>query len=578
MRLEHKFSENTSILFEPQLNFGSGSYREYSTFSTSSLANGGVDTLKVNDGFSDNNGNNNNWNTSGSLLFRQKIGKPGRTISVNVRYNFSNNVIDGFNRSQTKVHDESMAVSPDDVDQRFNNNSRGTSLSGRLVYTEPLTDYLFLEANYQYSWNLNTSEKNTYDIETGLRNDIYSNDIMNESHNQRAGASFTYQKDKFRAQLGAAINPTNTYNKTNEKTYSNKVVNWSPQAMLSYEMTQNSNVRIFYFGNSSQPSTSQLMPVPDNSDPLNISLGNPYLKPYFNHNIRARFGYTNKKTFTSVNANVRAGFVENALTNAQWYDKAGVRYSIPVNGPMKPSLNGQLFVNSPFGKSGFSIFSMTSLNYNESESYVGTNNFRDTKADMYYNMETAVFDHELFHKDFPALDKAEDMFSVNRNQTLGFSQNIRLTYRNDFVELNAGARTRMNKSWYTMNNEVKPTWNNTVNGSMNWTIPGGINIIADARYNWYEGYTTAQEDEVILNAEITKLLFKKKFTLALKAYDILGQSKNLSVSDSSNYHMESRNNTLGRYVIVSLTYRFGNFAGGGRRGPGPGGMGGPPRR
>ena len=178
------------------------------------------------------------------------------------------------------------------------------------------------------------------------------------------------------------------------------------------------------------------------------------------------------------------------------------------------------------------------------------------------------------------------MFSVNKNQTLGFTQRLRFTYRNDFVELNIGARTRMNKSWYTLNQEVAPTWNNQADGSMNWTIPGGINIIAEAKYNWYNGYSTPQEDEIILNAEITKLLFKKKFTLALKAYDILGQSKNLSVSDSSNYHLETRNNTLGRYIILSLTYRFGNFnqGGGQRRGPGGpmggphGGFGGHPRR
>ena len=105
---------------------------------------------------------------------------------------------------------------------------------------------------------------------------------------------------------------------------------------------------------------------------------------------------------------------------------------------------------------------------------------------------------------------------------------------------------------------------------MNWTIPGGLNLIADADYNWYNGYTTPQEDEIILNAEITQLLFNNKFTLALKAYDILGQSKNLSVSDSSNYHLETRNNTLGRYIILSLTYRFGDFGAmqNNRRGPG----------
>lgn len=118
---------------------------------------------------------------------------------------------------------------------------------------------------------------------------------------------------------------------------------------------------------------------------------------------------------------------------------------------------------------------------------------------------------------------------------------------------------------------VNTTWNNQIDASMNWTIPGGFNIISDVDYNWYNGYTTPQADEIILNAEITKLLFKDKFTLALKAYDILGQSKNLSVTDSSNYHQEVRNNTLGRYIILSLTYRFGTFNGGGHGGPmGPG--------
>ena len=103
-----------------------------------------------------------------------------------------------------------------------------------------------------------------------------------------------------------------------------------------------------------------------------------------------------------------------------------------------------------------------------------------------------------------------------------------------------------------------------------------MNIIAEAQYNWYNGYTSPQESEVVLNAEITQLIFKNKFTLALKAYDILGQSKNIYVTDATNYHLETRNNTLGRYIILSLTYRFGKFKGskGGQQ-RGPGGFGGP---
>ena len=590
VRLEHEFSENTSILFEPQVNFGSGNFSEIADFETYSDRPGTSGKEKTNDGYTNNNGANDNWSTSGFLLFRQRIGKPGRTISANIRYSFSDNKLAGMNQSLTNVFDESSDYRPSEiVNQFYDSRSKNASLRGRVVYTEPLAKYLFLEANYEYSWNRSESVKDTYDSgsnaldqagklqyvsDGAVRNDIYSNDILNRYINQRAGLNLSWQKDKFRAQLGAAVNPTDTKNETNGEKYESKVINWSPQAMLRYDVNDNTNIRMFYFGRSSQPSTSQLMPVPDNSNPLNVSFGNPYLKPYFNHNIRANFGYTNKKSFTSVHANIRGGLVQDAITNAQWYDKAGAQYSIPVNGPGTGNINARIMVNSPLGKSDFSIFSMTNGGYNQSTSYIGTGKL-DTGR--YYDAENAEFDYDLFHKDFPTLE-GRDEFSTNRIQTLNFTQRLRLTYRNDFVELTLGGRTRMSKSWYTIASATNTTtWNNQIDASMNWTIPGGINILSDVDYNWYEGYTTPQEDEFILNAEITKLLFKNTCTLALKAYDIFAQSKNLSVTDASNYHQEVRNNTLGRYIIVSFTYRFGTF--GGNRGSGPGGpMGGPPRR
>ena len=587
VRLEHKFSENTSILFEPQFNFGMGRYSEYSDFSTKRMADDVLSPTNI--GFNDNSGNNRYLSTSGFLLLRQRLGKPGRTISANVRYSFSNNVLDGLNQSFTlsdEDYDGEWDTDPEVVNQRIERKTIGTSLSGRVVYTEPLGHDFYLEANYQYSWNRNVSDKLAYnsgnsgDVLTGevtsldyvekgeTLDETYSNEIFNRSVSQRGGLNVSYQKEKFRAQLGAAINPTQTYNRTNGEKYESNVINWSPQAMLNYEINDNSHVRVFYFGRSSQPSTSQLMPVPDNSNPLSISLGNPYLEPYFNHNLRAMFGFTDKETFTSVHARFGGSIVENAITNAQWYDQAGIQYSIPVNGPGTGSVNGNVMVNSPFGQSGFSIFSMSTARYNETTSYIGNGTLDSEK---YYDAANAAFNYDLFHADFPDMESATDMFSVNRTQSLNVMQRLRLTYRNDFVEITAGGRTRVSKSWFTIaGQQVGATWNNQVEASMNWTLPAGINIISDVDYNWYNGYTTPQEDEVILNAEITKLLFKNKFTLALKAYDILGQSKNLSVTDSGNYHSEVRNNTLGRYIILSLTYRFGNFGAAGGR-PGAGG-------
>jgi hypothetical protein len=587
VRLEHKFSENTSILFQPQVSFGKGDFLEFSDFETLTERNG--NTSRTNEGFTNSTGSNSNWKTNGFFLFRQKLGKAGRTLSFNIRYNFSGNETNGFNQSLTSTFDEFDIQSDSIINQRYVQNQSTNSLTGRLTYTEPLGKGFFIEANYEASYNKTTSTKNTFDSgnvdvftkdsylynPTGeLRNDLYSSEIINRYVNQSIGGNFVYQKDKLRAQVGVSANPTDTHNETSGyDTYDSHVLNWAPQAMLWYDIDDNTNVRGFYFGRSQQPSVSQLMKVPDNTNPLSVSFGNMYLLPYFNHDIRTEFRHTNKETYMSINAGIDGGIVEDPIVNAQWYGTNGVQYSIPVNG--KDSYNGSLRVmlNTPIAKSNFSIFNMFRASYSKSSSYIGSS----VDMSSYYDSENNVLDEEKFLEDFESLG-----FTLNNLQTVGLTERIRFTYRNDLVELTAGARTRMSKSWYTVANQsTNMTWSNMASASMNWTLPGGFGIVAEGNYNWYNGYTTEQDPQLILNAKITKLLFKEKFTLALNAYDILDQAQNLSISDSSNYHTETLNNTLGRYIIVSLTYRFGNFGGkGGHRGPGggPGGRGpmGPP--
>ncbi len=594
VRLDHKFSDNTSILFEPQVNFGSGDFTEYSKFNTTTVSAAGDSTL-TNSGFTENIGANQNVSTSGFLLFRQKLGKAGRTLSANINYNLSWNKLDGTNQSLTETEDDTEIVN-----QRYNQKSNSTSLSARLVYTEPIAKNLFLEANYMYSWNRSTSLKDTYDSGSNGTsgdhltyttdgeeyNSAYSSSIINTYQNHQAGANIMYQKEKLRAQVGVSANPTITDNETNGETYHSTVLNWAPQVMFNYEFSDNSNIRLFYNGRSSQPSTSQLMPVADNSDPLNVSFGNPYLEPYFTHSLRAMFGYTNKETFFSLRGHLNGSLVQNTITSAIWYDSAGAQYSMPLNGENSGNASMMLMINSPIARSKFSIFSMTNLSYNSSISYVGkTEGSKGQELiDNYYNASDGTMDYEAFHSDFfgdGATLTFGDYFTDSHTQTTSVTERLRFTYRDDIVEVTIGGRTRMSKSWYSISSyNQSATWNNNVSASMNWTIPGGLGLVTEGNYNWYRGYTTAQEDEIICNIEITKLLFKNKVTLADKAYDKFNQTKNKKLKNKTKLKNEVRNNTLGRYIVVSLTYRFGTFQKGNNRrggfgGPG-GGFGGPP--
>jgi hypothetical protein len=416
--------------------------------------------------------------------------------------------------------------------------------------------------------------------------------VVNENNSQNIGANALYQTDKMRFQLGFSARPTKTHNETTRAgraldPYDDFRWRFSPQGMLWWEMSDDANMRMFYRGSSEQPSVSRLIPVPDNTDPLNIGFGNPYLAPYFSHSLRGEYRYSNRRKFSSVNVRFDGAYTQDPIVNAIWYGPNGAQYSMPFNGPDSFNANVNMFANIPLGQSNFSISNMARAGYSKSSSYVGGEDV-SSKIDNYYNATTGDMDYDSFLKSY---NNKEFAFTENTTRTLSATERLRVTYRNDNLELSVSGRTRMNKSWYTIAKESDNTmtFNNQIRASVNWTWEEpGITFKSDYNFNWYNGYASNLNytPEHILNAEIQKLLFKRKMTLALKGYDILGQAKNISVSDNSNYHSEVVNNTLGRYIVLSLTWRFGTFdrdkmrprGMGGPGGYGGRGPGGPPRR
>jgi len=601
MRLEHKFSENTSILFQPQFNFGRGNYNQTSVFNTEREEDGA--STPTNEGFTINSGDNRNWQTRGFLLFRQRLGIPGRTLSVNGDWNLSNNFLDGYNQSLTNTYTAGAATA-ELVNQRIDQSSLSRSLGSRIVYTEPLGNYFYLEGSYNIRWSKSESTKDVYnsggvpysftmtppsmlfDPNGELKDDTYSNEIINRSLTQNFGLAFMYQKEKLRAQLGASAIATDTYNYTNGKEYDpGRIWNFAPRAMLFYDFNDNSNVRLFYWGRSAQPSTSQLMPVMDNSNPLSMSLGNPYLTPYFSHGLRSDLEYSQKKIFFTARLHLEGNYTQSPITNAVWYDTAGRSYSFPVNG--EDTFNGsvRLMINSPIARSKFTISNMTRASYSKSGSYIGKSSL---DMSSYFNANDE-FDYEAFHTNYFVGNNFssswDNDFQANTTRSLTLVERLRASYRGDNLEVMLSGRTRFSKPWYTVQAEVDPTWANQISASFNWTVSRtlGLEIGTDADYNWYRGYTTDQPSELVWNANISIPVIKRQATIALKAYDLLDMAKNLTVTDTENYHSEVRNNTLGRYVILSFTWRFGNFGKAGeqmrsRMGGGPGGMMGGGRR
>ena len=265
MRMEHKFSENTSIIFEPRLNFGGGSFAETENTLTRTWNYSQTDTLDTNSSTSLQSGNNRNLSTSGFALLRQKLGIPGRTLTVMGSYDLSRNrIFDGLNKSNTITYDSQgneSGTTP--IDQSYKQESNSTSLWARATFTQPLAEKLFAEINASYSWSESNSNKSTYDnLNGGALVDSYTNDIFNRFTSQTVGANLLYQPGEARFQLGFSLIPSQMRNRTNSgSSYQIDTTitrfNWSPQLMIYTPLGENGSLRFNYRGRSNTPSTKQ---------------------------------------------------------------------------------------------------------------------------------------------------------------------------------------------------------------------------------------------------------------------------------------------------------------------------------
>ena len=587
MRIEHTFSPSASLIFQPQFSYRMSGSGSTSTSSTQyDYFDGGL--VDMNDSWSNNSSNTKSLSASGNLMYRQRIVIPGRTLTVNLRYNLSNSLTDGFTQSLTNTFNQfNGSTLSTIVNQRNDQTSKQASITANATYTEPLGNYFYVEGNYSYGWNHSLSTKDVYNSgifdenafvidnppynrNGEVRDDGYSNSILNDYVNQSIGANLLYQGDRLRAQVGASLRPTKTHNATTRASYqidtTFTVINWSPNAQVIWDATDNLNIRFFYRGNSSQPNISQLMPVPDNSNPINVSLGNPSLAPYFSHNINGEFRFNNRQKFSSANLRFNAGMVQNPIVNAQMI-VSGRTFTMPFNGHDTYNGSLNLTTNTPIFTTRFTLSTQTGVNGSRNYSYTG-NNLDVTK---YFSDDTyADFNYGAFLNDFSDISNSK-YFVLKSNTNLSANERVTFTWRADDFDFRVGASTNYQRTWVDQD-VTTSTFRNAVTSSFTWDWDlTGLTFDTDVNYNWYNGYATNPTPTLLWNMEIEKLIFKNQATIALRGYDLLGQTKNFSLSTSGTTYTESFTNSLGRYIIVAFTWRFNSF--GGQRGRG--GMGGP---
>lgn len=147
---------------------------------------------------------------------------------------------------------------------------------------------------------------NTLAAESGVLDEDQSNRFRNDQFSQQIRVGFKQNRKKYRLNVGVSVNPTMMKSENllnSEKNIPERWVwNYAPFMRFRYSISKTNSLAIDYRGRSTSPTMTQLQPVPDESNPSRIVVGNPNLLPAFNHRISVRYNNFNQERQSSIMA------------------------------------------------------------------------------------------------------------------------------------------------------------------------------------------------------------------------------------------------------------------------------------
>lgn len=525
MEFDYRIDSMNSVLFTPRIriiNSTSDENNNYESLNSSYMPFNYGNSLTTRD--------NQSVNLSGELLYRHRFNKARRTVSISVKPTYKTTDSKGFDISNSyfkTINDWKN----DSVDQNKITKTDEKGVEARLSYTEPISSNIILELNYTYYYNNSTSDRSSYNYDPftkdySLFDSVYSNHYNNIFINHRAGFNIRFFRNLWDYTVGLGIEPSSIKSNSvlTQSTLEQNVVNFSPILNINYRPQKGKNLRIRYRGTTNQPSLSQLQPVPDNSNPLYIVLGNPNLKPEFNNNLNLNYNSMDFATMNFVFAGLMFDNTINKIVNQNYYDSIGRQITIPQNTDGYYAINAFTGFGKPIKK--------FIVNFTANAGY--------TNDKSYYNKE----------------------LYTTQNMNLGF--NTRLNYNGSKLIAAPIARINYTKAWYSTESLSNTDYvNYSLGFDAQYELPWNFKIGSDITYTTNKGYGEGYNiSSTMWNAFVSKQIFKnKKGQLKFQVYDILKENKSINRTTSENYIEDTKVNALTQFFMFSFSYSFSKFNG-----------------
>lgn len=389
------------------------------------------------------NRSNDRWtNVSFNLNHKYTIDSLGSDISTDFDYiNYANSSLQSFD---TRTHDissntDNLDIIKGDMDGKLNIYSLKSDL------TKNFSNDWKLESGVKTSFVKTDNDLKFFNASSGIPvPDLgKTNHFIYEENINAVYGNVSKKWEKFKATVGLRVENTNvkgtqiTTHQINKRNYTQLF----PSAVLSYDLTDKSNLEINLSRRITRPSYNQLNPFKFYLDPTTMKAGNPDLNPQITMNYELTYSLSNKYFATLSYSRIQ---VFNGLYGYNlpvFYDSANFYY-----GSYTGNVSGTQINNK--GNFTFSINSINSFKLGNGFTAELTGNYKAREIYAYLNVSPNWYLNIGAQKKF----KNNSVLKLSFTDVF-FTSNIKgQTVYNDYLENFAVKRdTRVATLSYTYN-------------------------------------------------------------------------------------------------------------------------------
>jgi len=490
----------------------------------------------INRGFSNSSNTANGYDFDMAGLYRHKFAKKSRTLSANFRFAWNDTRKESYQESINEFYDGGGIKGRDTLNQKQDLKSLTQSFGAGVNYTEPLGKRSLVEFSGYFNTNAGNLDKTTYDLNnnTGKHdqvNSLLSNNFKSQYNYSGGGIHFRSKQKYFGYTFGATLQSASLLSHLQDSiTLKQHFTNILPRILLTYDISKLKNLRFEYNTSNRQPTTNQLQPVPDVSDPLNIRIGNPLLGQEYDHAVSLNYFSGNPLQQKNFFAFTEFNLSQNAIVSADHIDSLGIRVTRPVN------VNG---VFTSFSNADWEM--------------------RIKKLKTRISMGGSL----LIYRNVNYVNE-------ERNNIGNLSVTPRFSATYDYKEkfnLRGEARLGFNRVRYSLQESLNDNyWRQVYEIEMNWELVKGIHLQSELSYTKYTGRSQGyNEDPLLWNAALSAQVLKsRKGEIKLSAFDLLNQNIGVSRNANLNFIEDLQYKVLQRYFLICFTYSLQK---GGNNGP-----------